>query len=71
MKNTFSSEGDCNCNMPDCMACFLEHVKAVEEMGCADKELYWEGIQLESLHAMEEHIEKDIPDEIYELKDSW
>jgi len=53
------------------MACFLIYVKKVEEMGCADKELYWEGIQLESELAMEEHVEKNIPDEIYELKDSW
>lgn len=33
---------DCDCNMPNCMACFVRYAEAVEKMGCADKELYYE-----------------------------
>lgn len=62
---------DCDCEMPTCMTCFLRYYRAAEEMGYADKELAWEGIELQSLLAMEEHVEKDIPDEIYTLGDSW
>jgi uncharacterized protein with ATP-grasp and redox domains len=62
---------DCDCNMPDCLVCFLRYVKDVEDAGYADKELYWEGIELESRLAVEEYAERNIPEEIYNLKDSW
>ncbi len=62
---------DCDCERPDCMECFERYAKAVEEAGCADKELYYEWRDVQSLQWLEYHTEQNIPDEIYDLKDSW
>lgn len=64
---------DCDCDKPDCMECFERHAQAqIEYLGGADKELYYEWRGIRDLQAMEEHADQDpIPDEIYDLKDSW
>lgn len=63
---------DCDCNKPDCMECFERYAQGVVDAGCADKELYYEWRDIVSLQAMEYHADQDpIPDEIYDLKDSW
>lgn len=54
------------------MECFERYAQGVVDAGCADKELYYEWLEVQSLQWVEYHADKDpIPDEIYDLKDSW
>ena len=62
---------DCDCDMPDCMECFERYAQGVVDAGCADKELYYEWQDVQGILAADYHSDKDIPDEIYELGDSW
>jgi hypothetical protein len=63
---------DCDCEKPDCMECFERYAKAVQDAGYADKELFWEWMSVKGLQLLEEQTDQDpIPDEIYNLKDSW
>ncbi len=64
---------DCDCDKPDCMECFERRAKAeIEYLGGADKHLYYEWQDIRGLQAMEEQADQDpIPEEVYNLKDSW
>lgn len=62
---------DCDCNHPDCMECFERYAQAVVDAGYGDKELYYEWRDVQAQLAADYHADKDVPDEAYELKDSW
>ena len=55
------------------MECFEKRAQAeIEYLGGANKELYYEWQDIHGLQAMEYLADQDpIPDEVYDLKDSW
>lgn len=64
---------NCDCVNPNkCMICFMENYKIIEKYCGVSKSDAWEGIALERELMIEDELdEQDIPDEIYNLKDSW
>lgn len=62
---------DCDCNRPDCLQCFEQYAQAVTDAGYGDKELYYEWWDVKLVQRIEYEAEQNIPDEIYNLKDSW
>ncbi len=55
------------------MECFERRAQAeIEYLGGADKHLYYEWQEIRGLQAVEEQADQDpIPEEVYNLKDSW
>lgn len=53
------------------MECFERYAQAVVDAGYGDKELYYEWRDVQAQLAADYHADKDVPDEAYELKDSW
>lgn len=65
---------NCDCDRLDCLICFeLRHEAAFKEMGIyPDRKDFYEWLDIKGLLSVEEiQDEYPIPDEIYDLKDSW
>lgn len=61
----------CDCNMPQCMDCFMVYYRTLEEAGCCDKEQAWEGIGIQEANAIDEEIEIGLRPDQYPNGDGW
>ena len=51
---------ECDCNFPECLACFERGIKSeIEYMGSADKDSYYEWLDINSAAYAEEHALED------------
>lgn len=59
---------ECDCNYPDCMACFERSAKAEMEYtgSSGDKEMYYEWMDIKGAESVEEHTLADYSPEALE-----